>query len=129
MNIWEKKVGLDTLTVQYHGATMSIPHLPSPFLRKARPEMAGTGGLSLCVVEIAKEEHQLAPPLFVGPEVSSPDNRLKLTPFSFKRPANADQTSPGPVSGEEPPDQKKERDYTEVQCHVLFYIWAKGKCV
>ena len=90
MNIREKKVRLDILTVQYHGATMSIPHLPSPFLRKARPEMAGTGELSLCVVEIAKEEHQLAPPLFVGPEVSSPDNRLKLTPFSFKRPANAD---------------------------------------
>ncbi len=46
-------------------------------------------------------------PLFVGPEVSSPDNCLKLTPFSFKRPTNEDQPSPGLVSGEEPPDKKK----------------------
>jgi hypothetical protein len=61
----------------------------------------------LCVVEIAKEEHKPEPSLFMEPEVSSPDNRLKLTPFSFKRPANADQTSPGPVSGEDPPDKKR----------------------
>ncbi len=34
LNIREKKVGLDTLTVQYYDATMSIPHLPSPFRGK-----------------------------------------------------------------------------------------------
>jgi len=78
----------------------------------------------LCVVEIAKEEHQLAPPLFVGPKVSSPDNRLKLTPFSFKRPANADQTSPWLVSGEEPPDKKK--NVTMPKGNVTFFL-GKGQ--